>query len=60
MEPIKFKQTDYPDIDVEFNEQDIICLWQKGETESDVVMIEKDKIEDFILALRKAKEVLNG
>jgi hypothetical protein len=55
MKPIEFKQTDYPDISVEFNEPDIICLWQVGKTESNIVMIEKDKVQDLIRALISAQ-----
>lgn len=47
-------QKHYPHFLVEFNEPDIICLWQYGKTESNVIMIEREKVEDLITLLRRA------
>lgn len=50
----KLKQKYYPDLELDNDELDIIVIWQHGKDESQVLHIERERVDDFIDMLRKA------
>lgn len=50
------KQEHYPDLIIENNEPDIIVVWQHGRDESQVMHIERERVEEFINQLTEANK----
>lgn len=46
------QQANYPSIEIDNTEKDCILIWQKGKHESNVVIIERESLEYFLLFLK--------
>jgi len=49
----KFKQKKYPDLEFDNREKDIILIWMNGKDTSDVIILEREKVNQFIDLLKK-------
>jgi hypothetical protein len=49
-------QKNYPKIEIDNSEKDIIQIWQKGKTDVNVIQIERDKLIQFIISLQNTNQ----
>jgi len=51
------KQVHYPAIEIDNNEKDIVQIWQNGKEDSNVIQVERGKMDELISKLVEAKNV---
>lgn len=50
-------QNNYPKIEIDVNEKDIVQIWMNGKNDSNVIQVERDKIQNLIDILKQ--EIVN-
>lgn len=48
MKTTEIKQVQYPTLELDNSEKDIIEIWQKGETEFNLIQVERENIKTLI------------